>query len=123
MINKNLRILEFLFTALVALLMLMPSKWSADEVSRRSFDAGVPAVSMAGILNVREDPTTHAPVVTQIPRDHAVAILERLRRTVTINGREGQWVFIATSRCADTDCARLLAGWVVDFYLDPRDES
>lgn len=109
--------------AAVATLSLAAAPVFGDEIKRSTYDRydDRPTVN-SGPLNVREEPSTRARVLTQVRPGDEVVVLERFRE-ITIGDRTGHWVFIATPQCVNDSCERVIAGWVVDFYLDYPEES
>lgn len=93
----------------------------AVDIEIEATQAVLWATIVASKLNVREEPSMEAPVVFQLPRGTAVAIVKPLGQPTRIDGQENTWTLIGTETCANADCTMLMGGWAADSWLAYQD--
>lgn len=102
---------------LFALFVLAAGPALAGEFPKADIGPRLWGATAASMLNVREEPSSKAPVAFQLPRGTLVAVIKELGQPVKIDGKEDTWTYVATELCADKECRMYKAGWVADSWL------
>ncbi|URA09141.1 SH3 domain-containing protein [Thermospira aquatica] len=84
--------------------------WARDEIPPLLVDQ-----TKGENINVRENPSTNAPVLAKLNKERKVTILDWAEEVIEIGDKQGTWVYVDTGIVDNNK--KPIRGWIFDAYL------